>query len=171
MEGILEYTPTLEEASVRLFRVVLLPADGFPTRPMRGSRPIAWQVAKAQERRIYGDVIVSEYLDEDKINSTATSLVHYADVIIQATHVAERKPKWDGKSRRERVHTMYLRAFTNQNVIFPFKSLAMQVISVKSCFRGHVCGGSSICGSTRLKSQGRGRMHDVFGACLGYWEG
>lgn len=43
--GDVGYRPTFEEASVRLFRVVLLPAEGFPTRPMRGSRPIAWQVA------------------------------------------------------------------------------------------------------------------------------
>lgn len=32
------YRPTLEEASVRLFSVVLLPAEGLPTSPMRGSR-------------------------------------------------------------------------------------------------------------------------------------
>lgn len=32
--------PTLEEASVREFRVVLLPDEGFPTSPIRGSRPI-----------------------------------------------------------------------------------------------------------------------------------
>lgn len=34
------YGPTLEEASVRLFRVVDLPAEGLPTRPIRGSRGI-----------------------------------------------------------------------------------------------------------------------------------
>lgn len=33
-----EYRPTLEEASVRLFRVVLFPAEGLPTRPINGSR-------------------------------------------------------------------------------------------------------------------------------------
>lgn len=32
------YRPTLEEASVRLFRVVLFPAEGLPTRPISGSR-------------------------------------------------------------------------------------------------------------------------------------
>lgn len=36
-----KYVPTLEEASVKLFRVVLLPADGLPTSPMRGSRGMA----------------------------------------------------------------------------------------------------------------------------------
>ena len=34
------YQPTLEEASVRLLRVVLFPAEGFPTSPIRGSRGI-----------------------------------------------------------------------------------------------------------------------------------
>jgi hypothetical protein len=34
------YPPTLEEASVRLLRVELLPAEGFPTKPIRGSRGI-----------------------------------------------------------------------------------------------------------------------------------
>jgi hypothetical protein len=49
------YKPTLEEASVRLFRVVLLPAEGFPTKPIRGSRPIAWQSGKtAQKVRFQG---------------------------------------------------------------------------------------------------------------------
>lgn len=33
-----ENPPTLEEASVKLLSVVLLPAEGLPTRPMRGSR-------------------------------------------------------------------------------------------------------------------------------------
>jgi hypothetical protein len=32
------YPPTLEVASVRLFRVVLFPDEGLPTRPMSGSR-------------------------------------------------------------------------------------------------------------------------------------
>lgn len=32
------YRPTLEEASVRLLRVVLFPAEGLPTRPINGSR-------------------------------------------------------------------------------------------------------------------------------------
>jgi len=34
--------PTLEEASVKLFNVVLLPEDGLPTRPINGSRPMMW---------------------------------------------------------------------------------------------------------------------------------
>jgi hypothetical protein len=34
------YPPTLEVASVKLFNVVLLPDEGLPTRPMRGSRGI-----------------------------------------------------------------------------------------------------------------------------------
>jgi hypothetical protein len=34
------YLPTLDEASVRLFKVVLLPDDGFPTSPIKGSRPM-----------------------------------------------------------------------------------------------------------------------------------
>ena len=34
------YLPTLEVASVRLFSVVDFPDEGFPTRPMRGSRGI-----------------------------------------------------------------------------------------------------------------------------------
>lgn len=33
--------PTLDVASVRLFKVVLLPDDGLPTRAIRGSRGIA----------------------------------------------------------------------------------------------------------------------------------
>lgn len=33
--------PTLDEASVKLFRVVLFPAEGLPTSPMRGSRGMA----------------------------------------------------------------------------------------------------------------------------------
>lgn len=37
----LGYRPTLEEASVREFRVLDLPALGLPTRPMRGSRGIS----------------------------------------------------------------------------------------------------------------------------------
>ena len=36
------YQPTLEEASVNEFRVLDLPALGFPTSPMRGSRGIVW---------------------------------------------------------------------------------------------------------------------------------
>lgn len=32
------YPPTLEAASVKLFSVVLLPADGLPTRAINGSR-------------------------------------------------------------------------------------------------------------------------------------
>lgn len=32
------YRPTLDEASVKLLSMVLLPADGLPTRPIRGSR-------------------------------------------------------------------------------------------------------------------------------------
>lgn len=36
-----DYRPTLDEASVKLLRVELLPAEGLPTRPMRGSRGMA----------------------------------------------------------------------------------------------------------------------------------
>jgi hypothetical protein len=36
----LYHPPTLEVASVRLLSVVLLPLEGLPTRPMRGSRGI-----------------------------------------------------------------------------------------------------------------------------------
>jgi hypothetical protein len=39
-EGCGEYQPTFEVASVRELRVVDLPEDGFPTRPIRGSRGI-----------------------------------------------------------------------------------------------------------------------------------
>ena len=35
-----DYKPTFEEASVRLFRVVLLPDEGLPTNPINGSRGI-----------------------------------------------------------------------------------------------------------------------------------
>jgi hypothetical protein len=35
-----EYQPTFDDASVRLFNVVDLPEEGFPTRPIRGSRGI-----------------------------------------------------------------------------------------------------------------------------------
>ncbi len=38
------YPPTLEEASVRELSVLDLPALGFPTRPMRGSRGILEQL-------------------------------------------------------------------------------------------------------------------------------
>jgi hypothetical protein len=38
------YPPTLEVASVRLFNVVLLPDEGLPTRPIRGSRGILGSV-------------------------------------------------------------------------------------------------------------------------------
>jgi len=34
------HAPTLEVASVKLFKVVDLPLEGFPTRPIRGSRGI-----------------------------------------------------------------------------------------------------------------------------------
>lgn len=34
------YQPTFEDASVKLFNVVDLPEEGFPTRPIRGSRGI-----------------------------------------------------------------------------------------------------------------------------------
>lgn len=34
------YQPTFDDASVRLFNVVDLPEEGFPTRPIRGSRGI-----------------------------------------------------------------------------------------------------------------------------------
>ena len=34
------YQPTFDEASVKLFKVVDLPDDGFPTKPIRGSRGI-----------------------------------------------------------------------------------------------------------------------------------
>lgn len=35
-----KYAPTFEEASVKLFKVVLLPDEGLPTKPIKGSRPI-----------------------------------------------------------------------------------------------------------------------------------
>jgi len=41
-EGHVVYEPTFEEASVKLFKVVLLPEDGLPTRPIKGSRPIVY---------------------------------------------------------------------------------------------------------------------------------
>lgn len=34
------HAPTLELASVKLFKVVDLPLDGLPTRPIKGSRGI-----------------------------------------------------------------------------------------------------------------------------------
>jgi hypothetical protein len=37
---VLYHPPTLELASVRLLSVVLLPLEGLPTRPIRGSRGI-----------------------------------------------------------------------------------------------------------------------------------
>jgi hypothetical protein len=37
---VLYHAPTLELASVRLLSVVLLPLEGLPTRPIRGSRGI-----------------------------------------------------------------------------------------------------------------------------------
>lgn len=40
--GVVENEPTLDEASVKLFRVVLLPEEGFPTNPIKGSRPMLW---------------------------------------------------------------------------------------------------------------------------------
>lgn len=40
MHGVRKLAPTLELASVRLFKVVDLPELGFPTRPMSGSRGI-----------------------------------------------------------------------------------------------------------------------------------
>ena len=45
------YEPTFDEASVRLLSVVLLPAEGFPTRPTRGSRGIAglWRGCESWE--------------------------------------------------------------------------------------------------------------------------
>lgn len=36
--------PTLEDASVRLFRVVDFPEDGLPTKPIKGSLPILYTV-------------------------------------------------------------------------------------------------------------------------------
>lgn len=46
MEGYWEglYQPTFEVASVRELSVVLLPDDGLPTRPMRGSRGMVIKV-------------------------------------------------------------------------------------------------------------------------------
>lgn len=35
------HQPTFDVASVKLFRVVLLPEDGLPTRPIKGSRGIS----------------------------------------------------------------------------------------------------------------------------------
>ena len=43
------YPPTLEEASVRLLRVVLFPAEGLPTRPINGSRGMLCGRARAGE--------------------------------------------------------------------------------------------------------------------------
>jgi len=40
--GALLHTPTLELASVKLFNVVLLPLDGLPTNPIKGSRGIVY---------------------------------------------------------------------------------------------------------------------------------
>lgn len=40
------YQPTLDEASVKLLSVLLFPADGFPTSPMRGSRGMAGETNK-----------------------------------------------------------------------------------------------------------------------------
>jgi hypothetical protein len=37
-EGSWLHQPTLELASVKLFNVVLLPLDGLPTNPIKGSR-------------------------------------------------------------------------------------------------------------------------------------
>jgi hypothetical protein len=39
-EGHWFHRPTLELASVKLFKVVLLPLDGLPTNPIKGSRGI-----------------------------------------------------------------------------------------------------------------------------------
>jgi hypothetical protein len=39
-EGSWHHQPTLELASVKLFNVVLLPLDGLPTNPIKGSRGI-----------------------------------------------------------------------------------------------------------------------------------
>jgi hypothetical protein len=36
--------PTLDVASVKLFKVVLLPLEGLPTRPIKGSRGIVKQM-------------------------------------------------------------------------------------------------------------------------------
>lgn len=44
------YQPTLEEASVRLLRVELFPAEGLPTRPMSGSRGMVGDVAGGMDR-------------------------------------------------------------------------------------------------------------------------
>jgi hypothetical protein len=38
------HQPTFEVASVKLFRVVLLPDDGLPTKPINGSRGILCEV-------------------------------------------------------------------------------------------------------------------------------
>jgi hypothetical protein len=40
LNGGVVHPPTLEDASVKLFRVVLLPLDGLPTKPIKGSRGI-----------------------------------------------------------------------------------------------------------------------------------
>jgi hypothetical protein len=49
---VLYHPPTLELASVRLLSVVLLPLEGLPTRPIRGSRGIVmlgWRGCDALE--------------------------------------------------------------------------------------------------------------------------
>jgi len=38
------HQPTFEVASVKLLRVVLLPDDGLPTKPINGSRGISCEV-------------------------------------------------------------------------------------------------------------------------------
>lgn len=46
------HPPTLDVASVKLLRVVLLPDEGFPTRPINGSRPMM------KKRRMCREVVV-----------------------------------------------------------------------------------------------------------------
>lgn len=51
--------PTLEVASVKLLSVVLLPADGLPTRPIRGSRGILQSTESGQGRGASGGAQVT----------------------------------------------------------------------------------------------------------------
>jgi hypothetical protein len=48
---VLFHPPTLDVASVRLLSVVLFPAEGLPTRPIKGSRGIMAVCAREQTLR------------------------------------------------------------------------------------------------------------------------
>ena len=45
LESLEAGSPTLDEASVRLLSIVLLPLEGLPTRPINGSRGMTLYVA------------------------------------------------------------------------------------------------------------------------------